>query len=273
MPDLNSARSFLFVPGDRPERFAKAASAGAHAIIIDLEDAVAPEDKAGARSNILTYLDTVKDENVLVRIIDAESADYEKDLVVAKHPNLSGVILPKANKRHVTALARKLDRPVWPLVETIVGVSEVGDFAQQPNVARLLLGTIDLSLEMGLDMTHPAGKAMLDQARFRLVSASAMAKLAAPIDGVFPSLENETGLADAAQYARASGMGGMMCIHPRQISAVHDAFSPTQAELEWARAVLAVSTSEKSSFRFRGQMVDKPVLTRAKRILSSHEAV
>ena len=272
MPDLNSAHSFLFVPGDRPERFTKAASSGAHAIIIDLEDAVAPEDKTGARSNILTYLDTVKDENVLVRINDAESAYYEKDLFVAKHSRLSGVILPKANKRHVTALVNKLDRPVWPLVETILGVSEVAEFARLPNVARLLLGTIDLSLEMRLDMAHPAGQAMLDQARFRLVSESGLAKLAAPVDGVFPSLEDETGLADAAQYARASGMGGMMCIHPRQIRAVNAAFSPTEAELEWAQAVIATSVTEKSSFRFRGQMVDKPVLIRAKTILSSQEA-
>ena len=272
MSDLNSARSFLFVPGDRPERFAKAAASGAHAIIIDLEDAVAPGDKVDARRNIIKYLDGTKDGNILVRINDAESTFYEGDLDVARHPNLSGVILPKANSRHVTELVYKLERSIWPLVETVQGVSEVDEFAQLPNVKRLLLGTIDLSLEMCLDMTHPGGKAMLDQARFKLVCASGLAAIASPIDGVFPSLEDQPGLVATAESARASGMGGMMCIHPRQIGAVHAAFSPSATDIEWAEAVIEASVGEKSSFRFRGQMIDKPVLDRARNVLASGEA-
>lgn len=269
MTDLKSARSFLFVPGDRPERFAKAAASGAHAIIIDLEDAVSPEDKPDARFNIIKYLNAAEGGNILVRINDAESAFYEGDLDVAQHPKLSGVILPKANTRHVTELVYKLERPVWPLVETIQGVSEVNEFAQLPNVQRMLLGTIDLSLEMGLDMSHPGGKSMLDQARFKLVSASVMASIPSPIDGVFPSLDDEPGLIAAAEHARASGMGGMMCIHPRQVGAVHTAFAPSATDIEWAQAVIEASANEKSSFRFRGQMIDKPVLDRAKGILNA----
>ena len=272
MSDLSTARSFLFVPGDRPERFAKAASTGAHAVIIDLEDAVAPEDKLAARSNIVSYLDSVADENILVRINDAESDFYSEDLCVARHPRLSGVILPKANKKHTAKLIDKLDRPIWPLIETVHGISDVGEIAQLPNVARLLLGTIDLSLEMGLDMNHPVGRAMLDQARFALVIASCMADLAAPVDGVFPSLEDEARLQDTAEHARAAGMGGMMCVHPRQINVVNEAFATSETELEWASAVLAAAVTEKSSFRFRGQMVDKPVLERAHSFLSSSTA-
>lgn len=268
MTDLKSARSFLFVPGDRPERFDKAAASGAHAFIIDLEDAVSPEDKADARFNIIKYLNEVEGGNILVRINDAESAFYEDDLDVAQHPNLSGVILPKANTRHVTELVYKLERSVWPLVETIQGVSEVNEFAHLPNVNRMLLGTIDLSLEMGVDMAHPGGKSMLDHARFKLVSASGMAALSAPIDGVFPSLDDEPGLISAAEYAKATGMGGMMCIHPRQIGAVHTAFAPSVTDIEWAKAVIEASANEKSSFRFRGQMIDKPVLDGARAILA-----
>ena len=269
MPDLKAARSFLFVPADRPERFAKAAASGAHAIIIDLEDAVSPDAKADARSNILEYLDGNRAGHVLVRINDAESPFYAGDLDVARHPNLAGTILPKANRRHTTELVYKLERPVWPLVETIQGISEVAEFSQLPNIGRLLLGTIDLSLEMGLDMGHAGGQAMLDQARFTLVAASGLADIAAPIDGVFPSLEDEEGLIAAAQYARAAGMGGMMCIHPRQTALVHDAFAPTAADLEWAQSVIDASVNEKSSFRFRGQMIDKPVLDRARGILNA----
>ena len=271
MPDLALARSFLFVPGDRPERFTKAVSSGAHTIIIDLEDAVAPEDKPEARNNILSYLDSTSAQNVLVRINDAESAFYEEDLAVAAHPQLSGVVLPKANKRHTTKLVDKLEHPVWPLVETVAGISEVNEFAKLPNLARLLLGTIDLSLEMGLDMSHPAGRAMMDQARFGLVSASFLANLASPIDGVFPALDDEIGLKRAAKYARSAGMGGMMCIHPSQIDPLHDSFAQNEIELEWAGAVIAAAKAEKSSFCFRGQMVDKPILDRARKILALSE--
>lgn len=267
MIDLKSALSFLFVPGDRPERFAKAAESGAHAIIIDLEDAVSPEAKAAARANIMDYLDEDGSGHILVRINDAESPYYEGDLDVARHPKLAGTILPKANSRHTTELVYKLERPVWPLVETIQGISEVAEFSQLPNIGRLLLGTIDLSLDMGLDMGHAGGQAMLDQARFTLVAASGLADIAAPIDGVFPSLDDEEGLSAAARYARAAGMGGMMCIHPRQTAAVHSAFAPSSADLEWAQAVIDASVNEKSSFRFRGQMIDKPVLDRASSIL------
>ena len=112
---------------------------------------------------------------------------------------------------------------------------------------------------------------MLDQARFKLVCASGLAAIASPIDGVFPSLEDQPGLVATAEYARASGMGGMMCIHPRQIGAVHAAFSPSATDIEWAEAVIEASVCEKSSFRFRGQMIDKPVLDRARSILVTGE--
>lgn len=269
MSDLEFAHSFLFVPGDRPERFAKAAVSGAHAVIIDLEDAVAADMKAAARSNILDYLNGVDSAHILVRINDAQSAHYEGDLEVVRHPKLSGVILPKANQRHVSELAYQLDRPVWPLLETIQGISEAVELAQLPNIGRLMFGTIDLSLEMGLDISHPGGQAMLDQARFSLVTASKLAAIAAPIAGVFPSLNDDEGLVAAAAYARAAGMGGMMCIHPRQIGPVHDAFAPNAADFEWAQALINASLNEKSSFRFRGQMIDKPILERAHIILGA----
>ncbi|WP_264212025.1 HpcH/HpaI aldolase/citrate lyase family protein [Leisingera thetidis] len=268
MTDLNFARSFLFVPGDRPERFAKAAQSGAHAMIMDLEDAVADAAKAEARRNIRAYLDESHPQNILVRINNAENRGFAADLDVAQHEGLAGVILPKANHAQVADLARHLSRPVWPLIETAQGVSEAAAIAGLPNCGRMLLGTIDLSQEMGLDMEHPGGQAMLDHARYQLVSAACRAGRPAPIDGVFPSLEDAQGLKAAAKHAAAIGMSGMMCIHPRQIEAIHAAFFPTDTEIEWAGAVLAASQTEKSSFRFRGQMVDKPVLARATTILS-----
>lgn len=269
MRDLNAARSFLFVPGDRPERFAKATAAGAHAVIIDLEDAVAPEDKIKARYHAKSFLDQMTDERVIIRINGAESPYFEADLALVNHPNLAAVILPKADAKRCSELAQGLENPVWPLIETVQGLVDLKEIVGLPNMGRLLLGTIDLSLDLGLDMTHPAGQSTLDTARFMLVSSSRLGNLAPPVDGVFINLDDEIGLQKTAEHASASGMGGMMCIHPRQTSIVHAAFAPSRAKVEWANAVIQASVTEKSSFRFRGQMVDKPVLDRAQRILGT----
>lgn len=267
MTDLKSGQSFLFVPGDRPERFAKAAASGADAIIIDLEDAVSPDAKATARAHALNYLNSRPSGHVLLRINDAQSAFFEEDVEASQHPSLAGVVLPKANLESTRALGIKLKCPVWPLIETVEGLSRAAEIASLGNIARLMLGTIDLALEMGLDAAHQGGKAMLDQARFALLMASHRAKIPPPVDGVWPSLEDQDGLITTAVYARAAGMVGMMCIHPRQVEALHRTFAPDAAELEWARALLAASKNERASFRFRGQMIDKPILDRARKTL------
>ncbi len=269
MLNPKSAHSFLFVPGDRRERFAKAVNSGAHVVIIDLEDAVAPEDKTRARFYARTFLDRVKDEKILIRINCADSPFFEADLTLANHPNLSGVILPKADAACCSELTQNLENPVWPLIETVQGLVELREIVTLSNLGRLLLGTIDLSLDLGLDSAHPAGQSALDAARFMLVTNSRLGNLPPPIDGVFTDLDDATGLQEAAEHAIASGMGGMMCIHPRQTSTVHAAFSPSQANVEWAHAVLQIAETEKGSFQFRGKMVDKPVLDWAHEILAA----
>ncbi|MGR3621842.1 HpcH/HpaI aldolase/citrate lyase family protein [Pseudophaeobacter sp.] len=263
MTDLTSARSFLFVPGDRPERFGKAAASGAHAIIIDLEDAVAPEAKMKARHHAKKFLDQVAVEKVLVRINGIESAFFEADLALSNHPSLSGVILPKADAESCSKVVQKLENPVWPLIETVRGLVDLREIVSLSDLGRLLLGTIDLSLDLGLEMDHPGGQTALDAARFMLVTNSRLGDLPPPIDGVFTNLDDTTGLQNATEHACASGMGGMMCIHPRQTSVVHAAFAPSEAEVEWAQAVVLASEGQKGSFQFRGKMVDKPVLDRA----------
>lgn len=269
MIDPKSAQSFLFVPGDRPERFAKAVGSGAHVVIIDLEDAVAPDDKSKARYHARMFLDQVTDEKIFIRINCADSPFFEADLTLANHPNLSGVILPKADAACCSELAQQLEHPVWPLIETVQGLVDLKEIVSLSNLGCLLLGTIDLSLDLGLDAAHPAGKSALDAARFMLVTNSRLGNLPPPIDGVFTDLDDATGLQEAAEHAIASGMGGMMCIHPRQTSTVHAAFTPSQAKVDWAHAVIQVAETENGSFQFRGKMVDKPVLDRAHEILAA----
>lgn len=272
MPNLKSARSFLFVPGDRPERFVKAAAAGAHAIIIDLEDAVSPETKVKARYHARSFLDKVVGQDILVRINGTDSEFHDEDLALASHKNLAGIILPKADAKSCSELTRRSGTPVWPLIETVHGLVDLQEIVALQNLGRLLLGTIDLSLDLGVDISHAASQSTLDTARFMLVSNSRLGNLPPPVDGVFTDLNDEIGLQRVAEHARASGMGGMMCIHPGQTAAVHDAFTPSAADLEWAQAVIEASVNEKSSFRFRGQMIDMPVLDRARNVLGQRAA-
>ena len=272
MPNLKSARSFLFVPGDRPERFAKAAAAGAHAIIIDLEDAVSPETKVKARYHAQNFLDNAVSQDILIRINGTDSEFHDEDLALASHKNLAGIILPKAEAKSCSELTRRSGTPVWPLIETVHGLVDLREIVTLQNLGRLLLGTIDLSMDLGVDISHAASQSTLDTARFMLVSNSRLGNLPSPVDGVFTNLNDEIGLQRAAEHARASGMGGMMCIHPRQTKIINTAFSPNSSDFEWANAVLQASKTEKSSFQFRGQMVDKPVLARAQQILEAQQA-
>ena len=267
MTSLDSVCSLLFVPGDRPERFSKAIAAGPGAVILDLEDSVGAAEKTAARDHVAAFLDEVTDAQILLRINAADTRDYHLDLSLARHPNLAGVVLPKAEADSTRATATTLGCPLWPIIESVRGLHELPATVQVPGVARLLYGTLDLALELGLDASHEGGQSMIDQGRFLLLSQSLMVGLATPLDGVCPLLNDNDHLRRTAQYSCAAGMGGMMCIHPNQIATVESVFAPSSARIEWANAVVKAAATQNSSFRFRGQMVDEPVLKLARKIL------
>jgi citrate lyase beta subunit len=267
MSGLDNICSLLFVPGDRPERFAKAIAAGPGAVILDLEDSVGAADKAAARDHIAAFLDEVTDAQILLRINAADTDDYHLDLALAQHSNLAGVVLPKAEADSTKATATTLSCPLWPIIESMRGLSELPITVQVPGVARLLYGTLDLALELGLDSSHEGGQSMLNQGRFLLLSQSLIAGLPAPLDGVCPVLNDDGYLRRTAQYSCAAGMGGMLCIHPNQIAIVESIFTPSDTQIEWASAVVKAAVGRNSSFQFRGQMVDEPVLKLAQKIL------
>ncbi|MFI9023960.1 HpcH/HpaI aldolase/citrate lyase family protein [Streptomyces sp. NPDC053560] len=260
---LAAARSLLFVPGNRADRYAKAAGAGADGVIVDLEDAVAPDGKNAARDAVAEWL--AGGARAVVRINPPDTEWHEADLAMAAAHG-APVMLPKAEDPAV--LAAVADRtggrlPVLALVETAAGVENAAALCRAPNVVRAAFGNIDLAAQLGVD---PDDHQALAYARSRLVCASAAAGLAPPLDGVTAGLAADGPLPGDVAHARRLGFGGKLCIHPRQLGTVHEGFTPSAAETEWARRVLA---AEGAVAVVDGQMVDRPVLERARRILAA----
>jgi len=251
-------RSYLFVPGNRPERFDKALAAGADAVILDLEDAVPAAEKDAAREAVAQWLRARETSQVLVRINACGTPQHEAD-VSACREGVAGIVLPKSEQvADLTRLAQALPRVVLlPLIETATGFASALDLARAPNVQRLVFGSIDFQHDLGID---GEGEELL-YFRSQLVLHSRLAGLAAPVDGVSTVLDDSPRVHAEAQRAHRLGFGAKLCIHPKQIAPVHDAFAPTAAQLDWARRVLAAADAA-------GAMVDRPVILRAQALLA-----
>ncbi len=260
--DLLQCRSFLFVPADRPERFDKAAASGADAIILDLEDAVAPAAKDKARAAAAAWL--AAGGQAILRVNAPETPWAAEDEALAGLPGVLAVMRPKAEADE--ALARLASRkPVIALIETARGVAEAGRVASFPGVERLALGAVDLCLEMGIAETPE----VLLPIRLGLTLASKCAGLAAPVDGVTVELRDAAVVLAAVRHARDLGFGAKLCIHPAQIAPVHEGFAPSAADIDWAGQVLAAAeASGEAAVSHNGKMIDRPVIERAKRILA-----
>ena len=277
----------LFVPGDRPERVHKAIDLGVDAVIIDFEDAVAPARKATARQLTAELLQELRPGcGIGVRINgledpDAVAADLEA--LQSCWATVDAVMLPKASSpdqiRQLEELLTKAgsQAAILPLVETAQGIEDaVRIAAASPRVATLVLGPADLSAELGVVPT-PAGLELL-MARSRLVLACAAAGLARPIDGPWLVLNDDSGLAESARQARLLGFGGKASIHPQQLAAIREAFSPSADEVAWARQVLdafeeSLEAGVGAVKLADGTFIDAPVADRARSILRSSKRV
>lgn len=263
---MNTARSFLFVPGDRPDRFDKAVAAGSDCTILDLEDAVNPSDKHAARQAVKAWLDT--GNRAALRINPPGTEFYQDDLALVSHPNLTAVLLPKAESPdECRAILSRMNDGIslLPLIESSTGVLRAAQIAATPGVARLLFGTVDFMTECGIT-DDTCG---LLHARSVLVLASTAAGLAGPVDGVTLALDDDDQLAADCAAARGLGMGGKLCIHPRQVTGVNAGFSPSDGEIEQARRIVtaAEEAGAKGAIRLDGKLVDIPVVVRARRLL------
>ncbi|QAA94046.1 HpcH/HpaI aldolase/citrate lyase family protein [Pollutimonas thiosulfatoxidans] len=264
-------RSALFVPATRPERYAKALAAGADIVIIDLEDAVAPSLKAEARRHIDDFAAQFPQARFLVRVNDATTSWFDDDLALcAQHTGIVGLMLPKAESAEQIKRAASIGKPVVPIIESARGVLDLSSIAAAQGVDRLSFGALDLMLQLGTRPDTTGASLMLDHIRCQILLHSAAHGLAAALDGVYPDFSDAQGLTAIATQVRDMGFGGMLCIHPAQLAAVHAVFAPTPAELDWAERVVAhADESGTAAFQVDGKMVDAPVIARARRLLSA----
>ncbi|WP_236208542.1 HpcH/HpaI aldolase/citrate lyase family protein [Pseudomonas tohonis] len=264
----NFIRSALFVPATRPERIPKALASGADVVIVDLEDAVQENLKQQARNQLDDYLKTHPQARIMVRINAPGHSGHAADLgLCQRHPGVIGLLLPKVESSSQVALASACGKPVWPIIESARGLLALAEIAQANGVERLSFGSLDLGLDLGLASSSAASERIVDQARFAILLHSRAARLAPPLDSVFPVIADVDGLRRAAEDARDMGFGGLLCIHPKQVAVVHDALMPTAEELAWAKRVMSAGTRGDGVFVVDGQMVDAPVIGHAQRLL------
>jgi citrate lyase subunit beta/citryl-CoA lyase len=271
-------RTFLFVPGDRPDRIPKALASAADCVIVDLEDSVALSQKAEARHSAVAALVQHAGSargRLAVRVNGVASGLMSEDVAglagIWRH--LDFIVLPMADVAAVRELARLTpDGPrIIPLVETAEGVLGAGAIATaDPRVERLAFGPADLSAQLGITLTAEGEELML--ARSQLVLASAAGGLAPPVDGPWLDLQDEAGLRTSTERARRLGFGAKQVLHPRQIAPVAEILAPTAEQLAWARAVDAAFTEAErrgvASIQLAdGTFVDYPVARRARVLL------
>jgi citrate lyase subunit beta/citryl-CoA lyase len=255
--------SYLFVPATRIDRIAKARQAGADAVIVDLEDAVAASDKPAARAALAQFLQQAA-QPVWVRCNAVGTAWHAEDLASLRAGvrGLAGIVLPKTESS-ADATALGVDVPVLALVESARGIAQLADIAGSTAVARLALGTVDLALDLGCVDSWET----LLLARSQVVLHSRLANFPAPVDGVTVAIGDPEAAERDARRARELGFGAKLCIHPSQIAPVHKGFAPTPEQRAWAQKILALA-GDGGAVKIDGQMIDKPVVDRARALLA-----
>ena len=261
--DFSTLALFLFVPADRPDRWAKAFAAGTDAVILDLEDGVAASAKPGARRALREGRDAIDAAPcpILVRVNARSSDDYSLDLDSVRDLGLAGVMLAKAETAaDVEATSAATGAPVVALIETARGLAAARLIAAA--CARIAFGSIDFAADLGTAHTPAA----LASARSELVLASRLADRPAPIDGVTTSVKDPDLVRADAAHACELGFSGKLLIHPAQIAPAMDGFRPSDDDVAWAERILS-ARGVLGAAAVDGAMVDAPVFLRAEQIL------
>ncbi|APW72813.1 MULTISPECIES: HpcH/HpaI aldolase/citrate lyase family protein [Sphingopyxis] len=277
-------RSLLFVPGDRPERFAKAAASGADAIILDLEDSVSPANKEAARAAVADYLAGEREVITLVRVnpLDGHMTAADVAAIAAARPD--AIMLPKAEGAPAIAQLDTILRsespagaslpPILPIAtETPAAIFTLGSYREVgARLIGLTWGAEDLPAAIGAATSREADGDYTDPyrvARALTLFAAHGARVAA-IDTVFPAISDADGLAAYAARARRDGFTGMMAIHPAQVAPINAAFTPSAEEVARAQAIVDAFAANPGTgvLQLGGKMVDAPHLKQARHILS-----
>jgi citrate lyase subunit beta/citryl-CoA lyase len=269
---LAFSSNFLFVPGTRPERFIKALDSGADAVVLDLEDAVPEEDKETARQSIRTVWPTFtldQKKRLVIRTNAPGTAFYSADLILAQELNVACILIPKSESLdQINGAALILpNTAIIPMIETAIGLDNLREIANSNQVIRIALGNLDLQADLG--MVCDADETELQTARYQIVLASRLAQIAPPVDGVTPSTDDVPRISQDAQRAKRMGFGAKLCIHPKQVGIIQQAFMPTADELAWAQRVIDADKAAKGgAVKLDGRMIDRPVVLLAQRTLA-----
>ena len=275
-------RSWLFVPATRPERFIKAVSSGADAVILDLEDAVGRIEKSQARQNVAQFMknrsiaNSFESNGPSLWLRLNNDSQLEEDLQLcqslAKHQVLAGVILPKVTD--VLPIQRTFEALTLPIVvqiESAQGITEISDIAKSEGVMAISYGRLDISNQLNLRVGSQAEQDFFDHLRIKLLLTSHTHGLIAPIESVYPDFKNEQGMTTTASYVSDLGFSGMLCIHPSQVAIVNQAFKATADQLVFATKVTEhYQQTGDSIFAIEGVMVDLPVILQCQRLLQQN---
>jgi len=267
-------RSLLFVPGDRPDRMIKALGSGADALILDLEDSVAPERKAEAREAVVQFLHGERPIPVMVRINAVGGPYANDDLVALREAHADAIMLPKAEgAASIHALSSWTGLPILPIAtETPAAIFVLGSYAEvRDRLLGLTWGAEDLPAAIGATAAREADGRYtppIETVRALALFAAHAAGLPA-IETVYPDLRDLDGLEAYAARGARDGFSGMMAIHPDQVPVINRVFTPTQAEIMAARAIVDAFAANPHSgvLAVDGKMVDAPHLIQARRIL------
>ena len=286
---MQTIRTFLFAPANHPRRVEKAFLLNSDAVILDLEDACAVSEKVASREKVVEAL--AKPRNCLgyVRINPLDSEYGFGDILGVVRQGVDGILLPKTESVRDVQIADwmigRLERErglkegsidLMPLIETGKGLGNLREIlAAKTRIKRVAFGAGDFSLDMNLQWT--TDELELLPYRNQIVMLSRWAGLEPPIDTVWINLQDTAGFANSAKRAKQLGFQGKLCIYPDQVPVVNEAFTPTAAEVEKAkRLVAAFEQAEKegsSSFQLDGQFIDYPILYAAQKVLALHEMI
>ena len=264
-------KTWLFVPGNEPDKLQKALNNSADVVIVDWEDAVAPNQKELARQVTHDILTTLKSKSrIVLRINSFTTEAYTQDIEAMDDLPISAVMLAKVSEPEEVQELAEIGYPVIPLIESALAIENAYQIAKaHPMVERLVLGTMDLMADLGAQW-EPDGPS-LHYLRSRILVAGQAAGLVGSIDGVYPLLNDLSGLHQEATTARKMGFAGKLIIHPRQIEVVHQVFSPTQEEIEEALNTIATFdeavAAGRSAIRIGERMVDPPMVIWAQNTL------
>lgn len=271
-------RSLMFTPGTNKERLLKSVSSEADALLWDLEDAVHPDEKAAARAVIQEALDELEDKPakpIFLRVNQYGTEWYAEDVKLARHENVNGIMLPKAESaRQVqeTWDGMGANGELIVLVETAAGIVRLEDIFSNPNVSGVAFGAIDYAVDADLTLTEAGLEAIY--ARSRIVTYAKAAGIDGIYDTVFADIHNTESLQKRAVSARALGFNGQMAVHPKQIETIHEVYSPSREDIDWAVKVLHHAEHEAKGagvFMLDGKMVDRPIIEKAKQIYQAAE--